>query len=171
MLIGIPPAQGLAMQTRARQDIVNDLLDELPIEELREREHFQMSRDPVPTAELQRLSNTYNCMGLAFGSRRVGIDCLYVNKILVEDDYRQIPIEELSVGDLVLYAPKNSTIFSHVGIVLVVPRPGDTITAEYAIRVLSKFGRCGEYCHPIRSVPAFVGEPRSYWTQRKKGYR
>jgi hypothetical protein len=161
------------VQTRAGNLVPNLLVEkDLPSGALREREEFQRRRDPagMNPADLIRLSDTYNCVGLAFASRRVEIAPEHIRQFLIEDGYRKIELAKVRVGDAVLYWPDDAPNFAlHIGIVVWVPRSGDYFGTE-TIRVLSKFGRCGEYCHAIANVPRGVGKPREYHTQRKEGY-
>jgi len=164
------PLHSIKVQTRAGSDIQNELHNELPVADLRARENDMRrnSGSNMSAAVLHRLSNMYNCMGLAFAARRVHIDCGSLSKILVEDRYRKVTYPDIFVGDLVVYTLGGSTVFAHVGIVVEMPKP--PFNNEAAIIVLSKFGFGGEYCHPLRGVPLGAGTPSEYWTQREVGY-
>lgn len=109
------------------------------------------------------LSSFYNCVGLVFGSRRTCIEPDQVPMILADDGYERLREDELAIGDIVIY--KADADIAHVGVVVWVPPPTDTIKG--AIRVVSKWGEFGEYLHDLRQVPSAFGDPAEFWTHRR----
>ena len=106
-------------------------------------------------------AHLYDCVGMVFANRRAWIDVEHLGQILTEDGYRQVPIEELHAGDVVVYTLDKRRV--HVGLVTCVsPRLGSISN----IRVLSKWGKVGEVEHGLTDVPYYLGEPTEYWSER-----
>jgi cell wall-associated NlpC family hydrolase len=119
-----------------------------------------------PYAELRSATGRYNCMGLAFASRRTSVDIKHVRMILREDGYRRLAnTQALQVGDIVLYGDGLGGGLAHVGITARIDE--DLESAERGIRVLSQWGYDGEYLHWIEDVPLLLGRPVEFWTDRK----
>ena len=60
---------------------------------------------------------SFNCHGLTFGARRTWIDgSIQIRKILEDDDYVQIPLQQVLPGDIAIYT-KDGQI-EHSGIVV-----------------------------------------------------
>jgi hypothetical protein len=107
----------------------------------------------------------YNCVGLPFSARRTAIDPDVLPDLLQHDGFRQIPINELRTGDLILYT--RSTGYSHVAVVLDVHRELGLNVRH--IDVASKWGNAPEYFHKAGDVPLdLCGEPTEFWTGRTK---
>ena len=100
----------------------------------------------------------YNCFGLVFASRRTALyDITVVQLILDEDGYREVPQDECSEGDIVVYYDETGP--SHAAKVLRVekisllatPDGGGGIVRK--LKVLSKFNdHSGEYVHDIEDT-------------------
>ena len=116
-----------------------------------------------PDAILRTISNTYNCVGLVFASRRTHVDVEHLPQIYREDDYRSVDSPEL--GDVAVYRANGA--IQHVGIVIGVEV--DFATGRRSITVLSKWGGDGEYVHDADYVPAELGRIVEYWTDRLEG--
>ena len=121
-----------------------------------------MTRSSKRNLKIRSLSSyMYNCVGMIFANRRAWIDIGQIYDILREDGYNEISLEQLDLGDVVLYTFYNKP--SHIGLVTVVhPMIGQIPT----IRVLSKWGRDGEIEHHYEDVPFNCGSPHSYWSEK-----
>ena len=97
-------------------------------------------------------SNIYNCHGMTFALRRTAIlEERFVQQVLTDDGYREIMRKQAMPGDVVLYY--NASGLSHSGIVVFV----DHSLKTPLIKVMSKWGRAGEFVHdenvhPYRDV-------------------
>jgi hypothetical protein len=159
-----PPPPALALETRARRPIANELRPELP-REILDANTTLFARER-PRARLRSITNTYNCVGMVVGSRRVWIDPADLIRILVEDGYRKLNgLAEAQFGDVVVYRNAKREVV-HVGIVI-----GKNLYDPEAVRdplvVLSKWGGAGEYEHDLSDVPVQLGSPAEFWTDRK----
>lgn len=128
---------------------------------LRERKRLltSMFRD----CEFRSVSNTYNCVGLVFASRRAFIDTDQLGLILNDDGYIEIPKDDAMEGDVITYENEISPGISHVGFVQkIVPSVGSK-----EIFVLSKWGNDVEMLHKISRVPEVYGTKVKFWTERK----
>ena len=106
-------------------------------------------------------AHLYNCVGMVFANRRAWIDVVFLRQILSHDGYHQVEVEELHVGDVVVYTLDNSPV--HVGLITCVYPKLGSITN---IRVLSKWGKDGEVEHGLSDVPSRLGQPSEYWSER-----
>ncbi len=87
-------------------------------------------------------SRQYNCHGLTFASRRTWIyNASEIQKILKEDDYKEVAEKDVLPGDIVLYT-ENGDI-EHSGIVISLD----------PLRILSKWGPSQEVIHRLRECP------------------
>ena len=117
-----------------------------------------------PSARVRSLSSVYNCMGMAFASRRTHIEPEHLELILDGDSYRQVHLEsDLTPGDIVIYRDQNG-IAVHIGVVCEVRT--DLRNATRAVFALSQWGGDGEYFHRVDDVNPRLGEPTEYWTDR-----
>lgn len=121
-----------------------------------------MTRNRSRNLEIRSFSPyMYNCAGMIFANRRAWIDIGQIYDILREDGYNEIPLEQLNLGDVVLYTFDNHP--SHIGLVTIVhSRIGQILN----IRVLSKWGKDGEIEHHYEDVPSHCGKPDSYWSEK-----
>ena len=104
---------------------------------------------------------SYDCVGMIFANRRAWIDIEHIGKILRSDDYQPVSIDDLIVGDVVVYTLDKKRV--HVGLVTrVLPSMGSVRN----IRVLSKWGKHGEVEHRLEDVPYYLGQPSEYWSER-----
>jgi hypothetical protein len=114
-----------------------------------------------PDAILRTISNTYNCVGMVFASRRTHVDVEHLPQIYLEDLYRTVPSPEL--GDVAVYRDEADTM-QHVGVVVGVEV--NFATGQRSPTILSKWGGDGEYVHPPDHVPEAFGRITEYWTDR-----
>ena len=121
-----------------------------------------MTRNRSRNLKIRSLSPyMYNCVGMIFANRRAWIDIGQIYDILRGDGYNEIPLEQLDLGDVVLYTFYNNP--SHIGLVTIVhSRIGQILN----IRVLSKWGKDGEIEHDYEDVPSHCGKPDSYWSEK-----
>jgi len=104
-------------------------------------------------------------MGLVFASRRTAIDISLIQRILTEDEYRQIgPEGKVFPGDVAIYRKQESRKITHVGVVLKIK---SNLLGSPNITILSKWGKEGEYIHPADHVPERYGELTEFWTDRR----
>lgn len=118
-------------------------------------------KEERPDAMLRTISNTYNCVGMIFASRRTHVDVEHLPQIYREDQYRTVRLPEL--GDVAVYRDEAGAI-QHVGVVMGVEV--DFATGQRTVTILSKWGGDGEYVHPPDHVPGALGRVMDYWTDR-----
>jgi hypothetical protein len=121
-----------------------------------------------PGRRLRSLTATYNCIGMAFASRRTCIEPDEVEMILRDDGYA--PVETAAAvmpGDLVVYETETAPgEISHVAVV--VSNDPNLQDGSSRIRVLSQWGWDGEYLHDYQDVPPLLGRPVRFYTERRK---
>jgi len=160
MIIGAK--KKLSLQTRKGRDITNEC-------NIEESSFFQkntsnMYRERFSDA-IHRPTNpcsTYNCHGLTFASRRTQIwKDNDLEKILEDDGYIEVKIENVSPGDIVIYKAKDNT-FIHSGIVLSKDKKEEAILLEPRPIILSKWGECHEVIHKDNYCPYVDGTDITY---------
>ena len=102
----------------------------------------------------------YNCVGMIFTSRRAVIEIDHIYAILREDGYRRITLQDVIVGDVVLY--RDAVEPTHVALVTLIDRIGNSLN----VRVISKWGLDPEFEHFMENVPARLGVPVEFYTER-----
>jgi hypothetical protein len=120
-----------------------------------------------PDAELRSLStfsNTYNCMGCVFASRRTWVDTDCLRLIMGDDGYQSVDQKDAMPGDLVLYKDSTRSVV-HVGVIL--EKNPDVRSARFRFKVLSKWGSGGEFIHQMESIPDILGSPSQFITERR----
>lgn len=106
-------------------------------------------------------AHLYDCVGMVFANRRAWIDIEHIDTILRSDDYQPVSVDNLIVGDVVVYTLDEKRV--HVGLVTsALPSMGSVTN----IRVLSKWGKHGEVEHRLEDVPHYLGKPSEYWSER-----
>lgn len=96
-------------------------------------------------------SSLYNCHGLTFANRRTSIiRMFYINLILKDDQYDEIPMASVLAGDVVIYYSDQGDP-NHSGIVV-----------EYSSQLItpiiySKWGNGGEFIHALNHCPNIYG--------------
>lgn len=94
----------------------------------------------------------YNCHGFTFASRRTWIEeVAEVHKILDQDGYREIPLDEALPGDVIVYFAENGDA-EHSGIVVAAPEGILKIPV-----ICSKWGGYGEVIHDANYGPYNTG--------------
>lgn len=118
-----------------------------------------------PSAKPRSITQTYNCIGMVFASRRAWLDTSHFNKILEDDGYRQLGgLNEAKTGDLIIYRLNGE--FTHVA-VIINKEPVIVGSNEVRVWTLSQFGFDGEWIHPHDEVPEYCGTPVEYRTERR----
>jgi hypothetical protein len=86
--------------------------------------------------------------------------------ILQDDEYVEVArTDDLMPGDIVLYQDPKTDEIIHVGLVLA----AEVAFEKKRIRVLSQFGRVGEYIHDAHDVPPAYGQPVvKFYSERRK---
>jgi cell wall-associated NlpC family hydrolase len=98
---------------------------------------------------------------MIFAARRAFIDIDYVYNILRDDGYRLVDSDEVVPGDVVLY--KQGDEPSHVALVIATGRIGNVLS----VRVISKWGLDAEFEHFMENVPAQLGVPSEFYSERQ----
>lgn len=90
----------------------------------------------------------YNCHGMTFASRRTGIYASQdVARILEEDDYQEVPANEVLVGDVIVYYGENGEA-NHSGLVIGVDvSESRNRVKQRVVWIISKWGRLQEWLH------------------------
>ena len=103
----------------------------------------------------------YNCVGMVLGNRRawIDLDSEAIENSLIQDGFRKISQEDLTVGDVVLYENENE--YTHIGMVICVG--GEDITNVW---LLSKWGFAGEFIHHLHDVLSDYGVASQFWSER-----
>jgi hypothetical protein len=156
-----PQRPAIVIQTRKGNDIPCEppRLPMSPAEVTYQRRAIetwkQKDRRPGEVRERRRPSYDYNCHGLTFLSRRAWLQeaDAALRQVLTDDGYREVPLNAVLPGDIVLYRDRAGQI-EHTGVVT-------SVDGEGPLRVLwvvSKWGASGEYIHPFNKSP-YTGTP------------
>jgi len=81
-----------------------------------------------------------------------------------DDGYRSVDQKDAMPGDLVLYKDSTREVV-HIGVIL--EKNPDVGLAQFRFKVLSKWGSGGEFIHQMESIPAILGIPSQFITERK----
>ena len=126
---------------------------------------MQFIQGSHPNIRLRSLTATYNCVGMAFASRRTCIEPHHVQMILDDDGYKEVAPADVVSGDLVIYRDKHGEI-SHVAVV--VSHAPDIAKGQWRTDVLSQWGSDGEYLHEITDVSELLGKPDKFYSERRR---
>jgi hypothetical protein len=118
-----------------------------------------------PGRAVRSLSAVYNCIGMVFANRRAWVEPEQVPMILADDSYYEIKPSEVVPGDIVVYFTMPDVI-SHVAVA--VSNEPELSDGSSNIRVLSQWGRNGEYFHDYRDVPHWLGTPVKFYSERRR---
>jgi hypothetical protein len=106
------------------------------------------------------ISPSYNCHGLTFASRRTHIiDWSELQKILRDDDYKEIELRDVLAGDIVIYLRDGDA--NHSGVVVEY-----THNATVLPMVCSKWGCAGEFIHSLMDRPSVYGPDYKFFRCR-----
>ena len=162
---GADDAAALPLYTRTRTWIPNEQARPFPPERMaaaldRVRKDFDATR-----VELRALDGSYNCVGLVFANRRTRIEPEHVGMILREDGYmRHASVDLGREGDVAVYRDRVTNEVTHV--VFVAQVSPNLLGGSTRLRVLSQWGRDGEYLHDADAVPSKYGRLAEVWTYR-----
>jgi len=102
---------------------------------------------------------------MIFASRRTWIDPEELEMIFREDGFRIVnDIKDVFAGDIVVYGNPKTQQPEHIGLIL--DKAANLRDSTWDVKVLSQWGRDGEYVHEINSLPTLLGEVLSFWTDR-----
>ena len=159
---GPKPTSAIPLLARSGKQIPNFRRIEWSPKRLADAKQVWMKK--FPSIKHRSSSSTYNCLGMVFASRRIGIGSQYLDWLLIEDGYRLVPEDECPMrGDLIVYRVKNEP--KHVGFVIDIQT--DEEEADWETTILSKWGECGEFIHSPDTVPERYGKIIEYWTERR----
>ena len=103
------------------------------------------------------ISAVYNCHGLTFASRRTRIiGRAIIDRIIEDDKYREIELQDVMPGDIVVYYSDDGDP-NHSGIVVT---PKIQINVPW---VCSKWGGGGEFIHSIDDHPKTYGPNKIFF--------
>jgi len=148
---GVRDTASIALSTSKNRRIPNQRMSERSPQSMfaAKQLHAKGSR------QLRSLRSSYNCVGMVFANRRTFVEPEQIPMILQDDEYAEVAeMHDLKPGDVVLYMDPNTEDIKHVGLVLA----AEVMFGTKKIRVLSQFGRDGEYIHDLDDVPRFYGE-------------
>lgn len=129
------------------------------------RDAFRFVTEGHEGRVLRSLASTYNCIGMAFATRRTCIEPEHVSMILKEDGFAQLSqAAEVLTGDVVVYELDGE--ISHVAVVE--SNSPNLTDGSSNIRVLSQWGADGEYLHDYRDVHPQLGRPVRFYSERRK---
>lgn len=156
MLIGKTTKIGL--QTRKGNDIDNE--QAYTVYTPGELKEIEDTIKEYPTNEKRAKADPlYNCHGLTFATRRTGIfNTEEIKKILADDVYKEIPLRNILVGDVVLYIAENGDV-DHSGIVV-------DVNENFGIRtpkIISKWGTMPEFIHLVHQCPYDFKTVKKYY--------
>lgn len=155
----------LAIETKLRRPIPNECRPERAPPAL--AASVELFRSLHPDARLRSITATYNCIGLVVACRRTWVDTEELIEILQDDGFRRLPgAASVNVGDLVIYHDEEGEV-CHVGVINSKDVAAVGVQGDF-LWVLSKWGADGEYLHRLTDVPALLGRPTQYWTDRKE---
>ena len=151
----------IPLATRCGNPIKNEKRKERAPDALKAAKEIWLNK--FPNIKPRSLTQAYNCVGMVFGSRRTCIDPQYIKQILQEDEYHQVKIEQVQIGDIVLY--KLGGEYVHIGIIL--SKNPNIQKGMFDITILSQWGADGEYIHKLTEVPEQFGKAEEFWTDRR----
>lgn len=164
---GSKDPNSLELFTKKRTRITNDQRMEKPAVALKAARDLFKKKEGSKL-KFRSISNTYNCMGLVWASRRTNIyDFNQLEKILHDDEYDEVKkIEEVMVGDILVYYDRHD-IPNHIGIVVV--HTPKLMSSNYDTWIMSKWGSDGEYIHKLNSdiEPKGYGPKTIFFSERK----
>jgi len=138
----------LNLHTRCENQIVNEINREpirpgdlLAAQDYRARYPYEQHRPTSP-------SRKYNCHGLSFANRRTWIkDASEIAKIVAEDDYVVVDVQDVLPGDIAVYYKDGDA--EHSGIVVGLHK----VQHLNVPVILSKWGACHEVIHLVSQCP------------------
>lgn len=155
---------GIRLETRSGNRIPTLRPDPMVRDAVEEGDRIH--RSEFPNIETRSLDSSYNCVGMVFAFRRAWVETEHVVSLLEDDEYHEVSRRDSMPGDLIVYyADEHRERVKHVGIII--EKSKDIKIADWAIRVISKWGRMGEYLHCEKDVPILFGTTCVYYSERK----
>lgn len=146
--IGQYSGKSIKLQTRQGNDIKNFQPDLLSSFEISWNKKIYKQYGNKITLRTNP-SPYYNCHGMTFASRRTRIwDPAEIKKIIVDDNYLEIPEDSIMPGDVVIYFGDKGDV-EHSGIVL----KGPDETKFKVPVIMSKWGQFAEVIHELPVCP------------------
>jgi len=149
ILPGSTSSRSIVVQTALGNNIDNSQIYELS--EFDKRQFSPLERK-YPSARFKDHEPTavYNCHGMTFACRRTGIfEPKEINKIIKEDNYKKILVENVQPGDIIIYLDDDLGDIEHSGIVVSFP-----VAEEFNIPwICSKWGKYKEAIHRANHCP------------------
>jgi len=102
---------------------------------------------------------------MVFATRRTWVDPEYVPRLLTDDNYRTLSLDDAQIGDIAVYKSKTGEV-THVGVII--QRIEDIRHVQVTFRILSKWGPWAEFIHEPLDVYASYGTIAEVWTDRKQ---
>lgn len=155
---GQRPFRSIVTQTSAGHAIDNAQGDEISATEL--AQGTAQLAGYGPRIEIRSSPNPrYNCHGMTFASRRTQVfETDEIEKILHDDKYEEVSLDEVLPGDVVLYFDESGYDIEHSGVVVTRPTP-ETLRIPH---VYSKWGKGPEVIHPLNGCPYNPSRVRYY---------
>lgn len=158
----------LALETKRRNHIPNEMAPKRSPSAMFAAMRYVSGQ--TPGVVCRSLDSVYNCMGMVFGSRRTAIDLPHFGMITADDGLKLVTTQaDVRVGDVAAYRNPKTDAVVHVGTVITHEVLGGS--GEYITKVLSQFGRDGEYVHSANILPKFLVLSESnpvleFWSER-----
>lgn len=131
----------IIVQTRKGNSISNEQIFSIASHERIIFSRLKRKYSPPQIVYRSRPSPVYNCHGLTFASKRTGIwDTEEIHKILDDDNYQEIPPNEVLPGDIVLYFSNGD--IEHSGVVISKP-------IQETLGIPKVYSKWGSYCEVI----------------------
>lgn len=134
----------ITIQTRKGNNIKNTVYDKISpyIQNINSKYENEYPKNEYRSEE----TANYNCFGMVFASRRCFI-IDNINKILEDDDYKEVPLNKVLPGDIVLYFANYDII--HCGIVI------NTLSKDnlWNPLIISKWHCFREVIHNVNECP------------------
>lgn len=145
----------IVVQTRKGNDISNS--QSFLISNFERSQFPHLKRRYSNVIFRSRPTAVYNCHGLTFASKRTGIhETEEVYKILKDDNYKEVSLNEVLPGDIILYFSSDGDI-EHSGVIISEPEPMLLIPKVY-----SKWGKYCEAIHYANMCPYNFSNVRYY---------
>lgn len=149
MLINI--RKSIVVQTRKGNDINNEQF--FDVDDYYKNQCLYYDREYSEVVRRTDISPIYNCHGMTFASRRTWIyEIEEINKIIEDDNYKEITINEILPGDIVFYIDEETKDITHSGIVISKYEISDRGIINMP-QIISKWGGCREVVHKIDECP------------------
>jgi len=147
----------IELRTKLNNYIENEqFIGILPYKDIRDNEILMRRYVGIGTLWRTNPTGVYNCHGLTFASKRTRVFTnSTIRMILMEDGYKNININDVFPGDIILYVTQYGDI-THSGFVLLVNKINDF---SFPVpMILSKWGNGSEVYHAYNNCPYYSSE-------------